>query len=138
MSSLLFIMFIEGLCLLTKDAQNNGKIRGIKISPQLSLTHLLFVYDVIMFGTGTFEEWVAFKVILDTFCASSGMHINMDKTCFLYKNMDEGILNRISGSLSFKYEHITKGFNYHGYYLKPLGYLVKDWHWLIKKFKKRI
>ena len=126
LSPLLFILVIEGLSFLINDAQNNGKIRGIKISSQLSLTHLIFVDDVIMFGTGTFEEWVAFKVILDTCCAASGMHINMDKSCFLYNNMDEGLLNRISGSLSFKYAHITKGFNYLGYYLKPLGYLVKD------------
>ena len=126
LSPLLFILVIEGLSLLIKDAQNNGKIRGIKISPQLSLTHLLFVDDLIMFGTGTFEEWVAFKVILDTFYAASGMCINMDKPCFLFNNIEEGLLNMISGSLSFKYEPITKGFNYLGYYPKPLGYLVKD------------
>ena len=126
LSPLLFILVIEGLSLLIKDARNNGKIRGIKISSQLSLTHLLFVDDVIMFGSGTFEEWVAFKVILDTFCAASGMCINMDKSCFLFNNMEEGLLNRISCSLSFKYEHISTGFNYVGYFLKPLGYLVKD------------
>ena len=91
-----------------------------------------------MFSTGTFEEWVAFKVILGTFCDASGMQINMDKSCFLHNNMDNGLLNRIVGSLPYKFEHITKGFNYRGYYLKPLGYLVKDWHWLIKKFEKRI
>ena len=62
----------------------------------------------------------------------------MDKSCFLHNNMDDGILHRIAGSLPYKFEHITKGFNYLGYYLKPLGYLVKDWHWLIKKFEKRI
>ena len=91
-----------------------------------------------MFGTGTFEEWVAFKVILDTFCAASGMCINLDKSCFLFNNVDEGLLNRISHTLSFKFEHISLGFNYLGYFIKPLGYLVKDWHWLIKKFEKII
>ena len=47
-------------------------------------------------------------------------------------------MNRIAGTLPFKFEHLTKGFNYLGYYLKPLGYLVKDWHWLIQRFEKRI
>ena len=112
--------------MLIKDAHNCGLIRGIKISPQLSLTHLLFVDDVIMFGYGSFDEWVAFKVILDTFCEASGMQINMDKSCFLYNNLDDGLMNRIVGTLPFKFEHLTKGFNYLGYYLKPLGYLVKD------------
>ena len=70
--------------------------RLIKISPKLSLTHLLFVDDVIMFGFGTCEEWVAFKVILETFCDASHMCINMDKSNFLYNNFDGGILNRIT------------------------------------------
>ena len=80
MSPLLFILVIEGLSLLIEDAKRNGRIKGIKISPQLFLTHLLFVDDVIMFGLGLFEEWMAFKVILDTFCEASGMRINMDKS----------------------------------------------------------
>ena len=110
LSPLLFILVIEGLSLLIKDAQKNGKITGIKISSQLSFTHLLFVDDVILFGTSTFEEWVAFKVILDTFCTASGMSINMDKSCFLFNNVDEGLLRIISSSLSFKFDHISLGF----------------------------
>ena len=108
------------------------------ISPQLSLTHLLFVDDVILFGTGTFEEWVSFKVILDNFCAASSMCINMGKSYFLFNNVEEGILNRISCSLYYKYDHISLGFRYLGYFIKPLGYLVKDWNWLVKNFEKRI
>ena len=124
----LFILIIEGLSLLIKNAWNNGKIKDLSISPQISLTHLLFVDDVILFGSGTVEEWVAFKVILDNFCAASGMCINLDKSCFLFNNVDEGILNRISRTLTLKYDHISLGFKYLFYFIKPLGYLVKDWH----------
>ena len=56
LSPLLFIVVIEGLSLLIEDARNNRRIKGISISPQLSLTHLLFVDDVILFGSGTIEE----------------------------------------------------------------------------------
>ena len=138
LSPLLFILVIEGLSLLIKDAQSNGKIRGIRISPHLSFTHLLFVDDVIIFGVGTFEEWISFKVILDTFCDASGMRINLDKSCFLYNNVNEGILNSISRTLSVNFEHITKGFKYLGFFIKPLNYRVKDWQWLIKNFERRI
>ena len=72
---------------------------GICISSHLSFAHLLFLDDAILFGTGTFEEWVSFKVILDTFCAASGMSINLEKCCFLFNNVDEGLLNRISSYL---------------------------------------
>ena len=73
LSPLLFILVIEGLSLLISDARENGLIRGIKISSALALTHLLCVDDVILLGTGTLHEWMAFKVILRTFCKASGM-----------------------------------------------------------------
>ena len=39
-------------------------------------------------GTGTLLEWAAFDVILETFCKASGMRISIDKSCFLYNNID--------------------------------------------------
>ena len=124
---LLFILVIEGISLLIDDDHRNGLIKGIKISHQLSFTPLLFVDDVILYGFGSCEEWVAFKAILETLCGASGMCINMDKSCFLFNNVEDGTLNRITRSLPFKIEHISSGFNYLGYFLKPLGCLVKDW-----------
>ena len=35
-------------------------------------------------------------------------------------------------------ENITNGFKYLGYFLKPLGYKVNDWLWLIQKYERRI
>ena len=35
-------------------------------------------------------------------------------------------------------EPIVSGFKYLGYYLKPLGYKVSDWNWLVQKFENRI
>ena len=67
LSPLLFILVIEGIKFLIKDAKVNGKIQGIKIYASLALTHLLFVDDGVLFGIGTLEEWMAFEVILDTF-----------------------------------------------------------------------
>ena len=138
LSPLLFILVIEGLSLLNEDARKHGKVKGIKISKELSLTHLLFVDDVILFGIGTFEEWIALKVLLDIFCEASGMLINSEKSCFLFNNIDDGMITRITHSLPFKTQPMTSGFKYLGYFIKPLGYLVKDWLWLIKKFENRI
>ena len=35
-------------------------------------------------------------------------------------------------------EPLVSGFKYLGYLLKPLGYRVCDWNWLVQKFEKRI
>jgi len=138
LSPLLFILVIEGLGLLISDAKNHGLIRGIKISSSLSLTHLLFVDDVILLGTGTLPEWIAFDVILSTFCKASGMSISADKSCFLFNNVNDDTLIDIARVLPYKMEPIVSGFKYLGYYLKPLGYKVSDWNWLIQKFENKI
>ena len=138
LSPLLFILVIEGLSLLIDDARRHGLVKGIKISKHLSLTHLLFVDDVILFGFGSCEEWMAFKVLLDTFCEASGMLINSEKSCFLFNNVDDESINRIMRSLPFKTQDLSLGLNYLGYFIKPSGYYVKDWLWLIKKFENRI
>ena len=104
LSPLLFILVIEGLSCLIEDAKQNGKIKGIKVSSKLSLTHLLFVDDVILFGLGSLEEWLAFKAILDTFCEASSMSINVNKSCFLQNGMEEEILQRITDILPYKTE----------------------------------
>ena len=66
------------------------------------------------------------------------MCINMDKSYFLHNDLDVSLLGRITGLLPYKFAHLNQGFNYLGYFLKPSGYLVKDWHWILSKFEKRI
>ena len=128
LSPLLFILVIEGLSLLIVDARDNGLIKGIKISSTFVLTHLLFVDDVILLGSGTLSEWMAFKVILSRFCKASRMCISVDKSSFLYNNVEVDIHTDIAKVLPYKMEIISVGFMYLGYFLKPLGYRVHDWH----------
>ena len=138
LSPLLFILVLEGLSLLIKDVKEIGKTRGINISASIALTCLLFVDDVVLFGLSTIEEWMTFEVILDTFCYASGMSINIEKYGFLYNDLGEGVLNRIRHIMPYTVDPIQVGFKYLGYYIKPLGYEVKDWLWFLKKFEKRI
>ena len=55
LSPLLFILIMESLSRIIMDAQHKGLIMGFQYSPHLSLTHLLFVDDVILIGVGTVE-----------------------------------------------------------------------------------
>ena len=87
--------------------KTKGLIIGIKISSSLALTHLLFVDDVVLFGIGTIEEWLAFEVILDTFCKAYGMCISVDKSGFLFNNMEVGTLNNITIFFPYRLDHIS-------------------------------
>ena len=77
-------------------------------------THLLFVDDVILLGSGTLSEWMAFDVILITLCKASRMNISMDKSCFLYNNVDVCIRLDVARALPYKMEPITTSFKYLG------------------------
>ena len=94
--------------------------------------------DVILFGFDSLEEWKAFKDILDTFCEASGMSININKSSFLHNNLDEDTLRILAGHFPYKFDSLSNGFVYLGCYLKPSGYLIKDWYWLVSKFEKRV
>ena len=67
-----------------------------------------------------------------------GMQISLEKSSFLYNNMDDLTRNNIAAFLPFKMEPLSVGFKYMGFYMKPLGYNVNDSRWLIKKFDRRI
>ena len=66
------------------------------------------------------------------------MRINIKKYCFLYYYIDTDSLNAFAGVLPYRMSPLQSGFNYMGYYLKPLGYRVNDWLWIIQKLEKRI
>ena len=94
--------------------------------------------DVILFGFGSVEEWKAFKEILDIFCEASGMSININKSSFLHNDLDADFLQNLAGNFPYRLDLLSKGFVYLGCYLKPSGYLIRDWFWLVDKFEKRI
>jgi hypothetical protein len=50
MSPFLFLLMVEGLNRMVSRAKQEGIVKGIKIGNSISLSHLLFVDDVILFG----------------------------------------------------------------------------------------
>ena len=46
---------MAGLSLLVKKARNEQKIKGIKVTKKIYLTHFLFADDVLLFGRGTIK-----------------------------------------------------------------------------------
>ena len=97
-------------------------IQGIKISSILALIHLLFVDDVVLFGVGTLKEWWAFDVILALWSSASSMCISVEKSSFMFSEVEDEVLNNISEIMPFKMDPIMVGFRYLGYFFKPLGY----------------
>ena len=73
LSPLLFILIIEILSLMISNVAQSVLITGVKIISSLNITHLLFVYEVILFGIANLEEWEHYKELLDLFCSTTRM-----------------------------------------------------------------
>jgi hypothetical protein len=65
-----------------KGAGRENKIEGIHVARGISITHLMFVDDVILFGNGNIVEWEVFKEILELFCKATGMAFSPQKSSF--------------------------------------------------------
>jgi hypothetical protein len=64
LSPLLFLLVIEGLSRTIQEKVRDKKIEGVPVARGLSITHLMFVDDVILFGNGSISEWEVFKEVL--------------------------------------------------------------------------
>lgn len=71
----------------------------------LSISHLLFVDDVLILGIDSLVEWAEFTKLLSTFCQASGMEINCEKLCFLHSNCEEDKLTAIGKLFGISYAH---------------------------------
>jgi hypothetical protein len=72
--------------------KDRGNLQGIKIGSIL-LTHLLFVYDILLFLNGFKREEI--QEILNTFCVVTGMEINVKKSTYNFNGLREEVVQRL-------------------------------------------
>eukprot|EP00253_Pinus_taeda_P027180 PITA_27180 len=138
LSPLLFLLVMEGLSRLMESAKRSGEIGGLRISDLCSITHLLFVDDVLILLNGSVRDSRAFAKILHLFSSATGMKPNQIKssiTCARTTVQETQI-----GLQSFPYEvhPLDRGLKYLGFNLKPTCQRIGDWVWLATKLEKRL
>lgn len=79
-SSLLFLLVREGLSRYLKKALEEGYFKGIAISTNLNILHLLFVDDILIFCDGCRRSLQSLRYGLDLFHIATGMEINAEKS----------------------------------------------------------
>lgn len=138
LSPLFFLIVMEGLSRLIATAKRNGDFSGLKITEQFYLTHLLFVDDILIFMNGSVRDNIALNDILQLFCKATGMVINREKSTrsmagCTYQESQVAIQH-----FPFLEINLLEGIKYLGFRLKPDGYKIENWSWLINKIEKRI
>ena len=73
------MLVIEGLRRLLLKDKALGLVKGIKISKNLLVTHLMLVDDIMILRSSSISEWDEISVIVQNFYVVSGLSINKRK-----------------------------------------------------------
>jgi hypothetical protein len=87
LSPLLFILVMEGLSLLLKQAHSKGKFSGVKISRIIQIFILLFVDDILIVNKARVSDWEEIAATIYVFCRVTGMVINPFKSSLHHSRM---------------------------------------------------
>jgi hypothetical protein len=82
---------IEGLGGMVAIAKREGTIKGIKLGKSLSLSHSLFVYDIILIGIVYVREVERYKKVIDLYRKATWMKVNVYKSSILFNGLEEGL-----------------------------------------------
>ena len=84
LSSYLFILCAEALSNMLVLANKNQLIRGLKFARDVSITHLLFADDSLVFSHASVAECRHLKEIFDGYAAASGQIFNFQKSSLFF------------------------------------------------------
>eukprot|EP00253_Pinus_taeda_P033955 PITA_33955 len=138
LSPLLFLLVTEGLSRLIHNARRSNKIKGIEVAINISISHLLFVDDILIFSNGSYNELKELRDIFDLFMKATGMLINSGKSQVCVAGLNRRESSAMSNLFPFHIQSLDTSFKYLGFWLKSDTYKKKDWNWLIAKIEARI
>eukprot|EP00253_Pinus_taeda_P003310 PITA_03310 len=138
LSPLLFILAMNTLSLHINKAVEEARVRPLKLCRGISISHNLFVDDIIIFGMLCKLSWSCYFDILAKFQRATGLNINLEKPGFFHNDSDLVLITWLSEKFGIKAHPIGRGLKYLGFQLKAMGYKKTDWGWILDKFHKRI
>jgi len=126
LSPLLFLLIMEGLSRTIRENCRQRCIRGIKITDECTLTHLLFVDDVLILLNGAIWDTTSLHRSLGIFLKATGMVLNEAKSTITATKFSQYKIQFALRRFTFAEVPIEEGLRYLGYRLKPLGYKIAN------------
>eukprot|EP00253_Pinus_taeda_P011273 PITA_11273 len=138
LSPLLFLLIMEGLSRVISAARDRQLLNGIKLADNFYLTHLLFVDDILIFLNGSIGDTTTLQNSMLLFQRATGMRINEQKSTITLVGCSIHETVYATQCFPFNSLPLADGIKYLGFRLKPNGYRIADWLWLIAIVEKRL
>jgi len=129
---------MNSLSVQINKAVEDKRCRPVKICKDISLSHNLFVDDVLIFAMLCRVSWACINDILSKFQKAIGLFINKEKSSLFHNDSNMEIILWISELMGIAPFSIKQGFKYLGFSLKAKGNSKRDWQWLLDRFYKKI
>ncbi len=84
LSPYLFILCVESFSNLLLQVEQNHQFQGLKFGKEITVAHLLFADDSLMFTKASVDSCKALKAIFDCYAAASGQLFNFDKSSMVF------------------------------------------------------
>lgn len=138
MSPYLFVLCMEKLALLIQEKIASNKWLPVKISRiGLSISHLFFADDCLLFTKATTSQARLVKEVLHSFCLASGMKVNIHKSRFLpSRNIRRTKLAKFESIVEF--QHTYNIGKYLGFPLLAGRVKNSDFAYILDKMNSRL
>lgn len=138
LSPLLFILVMDTPSLHIQKAMKEKRCNPLKLCRGISVSHNLFVDDILLSAMLCRDSWICLHVILGKFQKATGLCINVDKSSFHLEDVNMEIDAFLTNLFNIKVSPLCVGLKYLGYKLEPVGYSSADWLWILDRYYKRI
>jgi hypothetical protein len=139
LSPLLFLMIMEVLSCMLRNAVERGFIKGFQVGrdglPSVCVSHLLYADDTILFCDAHPEQLLYVRMVLTCFEAVTSLKVNMTKS----EMVPIGEVHGLSALADLLYCHVgSLPLHYLGMPLGPSYKAVEIWNPIIEKIERHL
>ena len=138
LSPLLFILVMDCLSYTLIMSKNSGILKGVMVTRNIQVTHLMFVDDLLFGVMNDNEDWWIIYKHLRTFTEASCLFMTKVKPILITGDINSPRCRDICNLFEISTVSLEDGFRYLGFHLKDNSYNNKDWTWLLDRFNKKL
>jgi len=96
LSPLLFILVMDGFSRKLSSTRDLGTFQGLRMTPHITVTHLLFVDDILTFGMILRDQWATLHHIFQRYGQASSLFLNGMKSYLYFSNSNPTHITHIA------------------------------------------